>query len=52
LLREIVGDDVVILERNIDVHIRSLRKKLGAHGGYIKTIRGVGYRFLDDVTLE
>jgi two-component system alkaline phosphatase synthesis response regulator PhoP len=52
LLREIVGEDVVILERNIDVHIRSLRKKLGAYGGYIKTIRGVGYRFLDDVTLE
>lgn len=31
--------------RNIDVHIRSLRVKLGGHAGLIETVRGVGYRF-------
>lgn len=31
--------------RNIDVHIRALRKKLGEEGSYIKTLRGVGYLF-------
>lgn len=32
--------------RNIDVHVRSLRRKLGAHASFIDTARGVGYRFL------
>lgn len=31
--------------RNIDVHIQALRKKLGDYSGYIRTIRGVGYSF-------
>lgn len=31
--------------RTVDVHIRTLRSKLGACGGYIDTVRGVGYRF-------
>ena len=31
--------------RNIDVHVRSLRRKLGAHAAMIDTARGVGYRF-------
>lgn len=34
----------LILDRNIDVHITKLRKKLGPAGVYIKTIRGVGYK--------
>ncbi|MEM9408281.1 MAG: helix-turn-helix domain-containing protein, partial [Acidobacteriota bacterium] len=34
---------VVVVDRNIDVHIRSLRKKLGAHRDLIETVRGVGY---------
>ncbi|MER3415155.1 MAG: DNA-binding response regulator [Gemmataceae bacterium] len=37
--------DVIVLERTIDVHIKSLRKKLGTYGEYIETVRGVGYRF-------
>jgi len=45
LIRGAIGEDVVILERNIDVHVRSLRKKLGPYREYLKTIRGVGYRF-------
>jgi len=47
LIRSAVGEDVVILERNIDVHIRAMRHKLGAHADLIETIRGVGYRFAD-----
>lgn len=31
--------------RNVDVHVRSLRRKLGIHAGLIDTARGVGYRF-------
>lgn len=30
--------------RTIDIHIRTLRRKLGKHGGMIKTVRNVGYR--------
>jgi two-component system phosphate regulon response regulator PhoB len=47
LLRHVIGEDVVILERNIDVHIRAVRKKLGTYSDLITTIRGVGYRFSD-----
>jgi two-component system phosphate regulon response regulator PhoB len=37
--------DYVVTERSIDVQIASLRKKLGAGGKWIETVRGVGYRF-------
>ena len=42
-----LGEDTLVLERTIDVHIRSLRKKMGEHGGLIETVRGFGYRFRD-----
>jgi two-component system phosphate regulon response regulator PhoB len=42
-----LGDDAIVLERTIDVHIRALRKKLGAFGDLIETVRGVGYRLRD-----
>tara|TARA_R110002072_G_scaffold3830_8_gene27431 strand:+ start:22795 stop:23484 length:690 start_codon:yes stop_codon:yes gene_type:complete len=48
LLNRVVGEGVVVVDRNIDVHIRSVRKKLGNLGEMIQTIRGVGYRFVDD----
>ena len=38
------GDDISVTERSVDVHIVSLRRKLGASGDAIETIRGVGYR--------
>ena len=41
------GNDVVVIDRNIDVHIRAIRKKLDGDQDYIETIRGVGYRFKD-----
>jgi two-component system phosphate regulon response regulator PhoB len=45
LLDAVVGPDVFVTARNIDVHVASLRKKLGKYGSYIITVRGVGYRF-------
>ncbi len=48
LLNRVVGEGVVVVDRNIDVHIRAVRKKLGDLGEMIQTIRGVGYRFIDD----
>ena len=48
LLNRVVGEGVVVVDRNIDVHIRSIRKKLRVCSQMIQTIRGVGYRFVDD----
>jgi DNA-binding response OmpR family regulator len=39
------GDDYPVTDRSVDVQIVGLRKKLGAAGHYIETVRGVGYRF-------
>ncbi len=40
-----LGRDVTVLDRTIDVHIMSLRRKLGNCGDNIETVRGFGYRF-------
>ncbi len=47
LIDAALGADTLILERTIDVHIRSLRKKLGESNKLIQTVRGIGYRFRD-----
>ena len=47
LIDAALGGDSLALERTIDVHIRSLRKKLAAHAVLIETVRGIGYRFRD-----
>ncbi|MCZ7644982.1 MAG: response regulator [Planctomycetota bacterium] len=47
LLGHVVRGDAFVIDRNIDVHIRAIRKKLGPHRETIETIRGVGYRFKD-----
>lgn len=39
------GEEVVVTDRSVDVHIVSLRRKLGPCGSCIETVRGVGYRF-------
>ncbi len=44
LLTSIWGMDFVGETRTVDVHIGTLRTKLGSCGDYIKTVRGVGYR--------
>jgi two-component system alkaline phosphatase synthesis response regulator PhoP len=43
ILKSVWGDDVVVGDRTIDVHIRKLREKVGEK--YIRTIKGVGYKF-------
>ena len=43
-----LGRDITVLERTIDVHIMSLRKKLGKCGDWIETIRGFGYKFCEE----
>ncbi len=45
LLNKIWGIETDIETRTVDMHIKTLRKKLGRCGEYIKTVRGVGYRF-------
>ncbi len=45
LLNHVIGDHAVVIDRNIDVHIRSIRRKLSGSRALIDTIRGVGYRF-------
>ncbi|QDV69855.1 Phosphate regulon transcriptional regulatory protein PhoB [Rosistilla carotiformis] len=45
LIDAALGEDTMVLERTIDVHIRALRKKLGPYADVIETVRGVGYRF-------
>ena len=42
ILAKVWGDDIVVGDRTIDVHIRKLREKIG--DDYIKTIKGVGYK--------
>ncbi|HBF12038.1 MAG TPA: DNA-binding response regulator [Deltaproteobacteria bacterium] len=48
LLNRVIGEDAVVVDRNIDVHIRVIRKKLGKKRDLIETIRGVGYKFGDE----
>ncbi|HNL07438.1 MAG TPA: winged helix-turn-helix domain-containing protein, partial [Chitinophagales bacterium] len=42
ILSRIWGDDVIVNDRTIDVHVRKLREKFGDN--FIKTIKGVGYK--------
>jgi DNA-binding response OmpR family regulator len=48
LLDDLQNSDAFVVDRNIDVHIASLRKKLGPNFSLIETVRGVGYRFIDE----
>lgn len=45
LMETAMGDDALVLERTIDVHVKSLRQKLASRADQIETVRGVGYRF-------
>lgn len=44
LFAQVWGEDYVGETRTLDMHIRTLRQKLGGYGEYIETVRGVGYR--------
>lgn len=48
LLDDLQSHDAFVVDRNIDVHIAALRKKLGPHFNAIETVRGIGYRFKAD----
>lgn len=45
IMEAVWGSDVVVGDRTIDVHIRKLREKIGED--YFKTVKGVGYKFVD-----
>ena len=47
LLERALGEDREALERTVDVHIKNLRKKMGAAGDMIATVHGVGYKAVD-----
>ena len=44
IVQGVQGEDYAVSDRAVDVQIVGLRKKLGAAGQYIETVRGVGYR--------
>ncbi|MEI6153725.1 MAG: response regulator transcription factor [Deltaproteobacteria bacterium] len=44
ILQHLWGDDKMVLDRTVDVHIKHLREKLGKASMFIKNIRGVGYK--------
>jgi two-component system phosphate regulon response regulator PhoB len=48
LMDSAIGEDAVVLERTIDVHVKSLRKKMGDSADVIETVRGIGYRFREE----
>ncbi len=52
LLNEVWDYESSVDTRTVDTHIRRLRDKLRAKGGYIETIRGVGYRIIDPEAKE
>jgi two-component system alkaline phosphatase synthesis response regulator PhoP len=44
LLKEVWGEDVYVVDRTVDVHVRKIREKLDKHADLIETVKGVGYR--------
>ena len=48
LLDRVWGQDFLGETRTVDVHVGTLRQKLGSAGGYIKTVRGVGYQLEEE----
>ena len=47
MVQVVHGGDFAVTERSVDVHIVGLRKKLGAFGKFLETVRGIGYRLKD-----
>jgi two-component system, OmpR family, alkaline phosphatase synthesis response regulator PhoP len=45
LIDAVLGRDVAVVDRTIDVHITGIRRKMGKCGEWIETVRGFGYRF-------
>jgi two-component system alkaline phosphatase synthesis response regulator PhoP len=45
ILNDVWGEDIFVVERTVDVHVRKIREKFGKYSNLIETIKGVGYRF-------
>ena len=45
ILDHVVSERAVVIGRNVDVHVRAVRGKLGPYRDLLETVRGVGYRF-------
>lgn len=41
------GGEAFVVDRTVDVHVRSIRQKLGKYRDYLETVRGTGYRFVE-----
>ena len=50
LLRRIWGESVFVIDRTVDVHVSKIREKLGDYATWIETVKGVGYRFREQVS--
>jgi DNA-binding response OmpR family regulator len=48
LMDKAMGSDVFVTDRAIDVHVTSIRRKLGDAAGLVHTVRGVGYRLREE----
>lgn len=48
LINQAIGLEAVVTDRTIDVHLTALRRKLGPARHYLKTVRGVGYKFTSE----
>jgi len=48
LMNNAYASDAVVVDRNIDVHVRAIRKKIGEQSQFIETVRGIGYTFKSD----
>lgn len=44
ILQHLWGDDKMVLDRTVDVHIKHLREKLGSAAKFIRNMRGIGYK--------
>jgi len=49
ILDDVQREGAFVIDRNVDVHIASLRRKLGPRFDWIETVRGVGYRFREPI---
>jgi two-component system phosphate regulon response regulator PhoB/two-component system alkaline phosphatase synthesis response regulator PhoP len=44
ILNYLWGEDKIVLDRTIDVHIKNIREKLGEAGKFVQNVRGIGYK--------
>ncbi len=45
ILNAVWGENIHVVDRTVDVHVRKIREKLGEYADYIETVSGIGYRF-------